>query len=215
MSAGATAPATPTVTSFTPTTVSSGTTVTITGTGLANATAVNFGFVPGTILTDSGTVITATVPTGDLLGSADTDVTTVGWDTSVIPLVTVNSANLLAPTFTINGYGFDATSPSNNSVSFSDGAIGTVTTATPTTLTVTFTSGPINIGVLNAVVTTDWVNVSASAQVATVIPVVLPSTANLGATATSMTIAGFGFGTTAANDSVSFNNSVTGSVSGA
>ena len=47
-----------------------GTTVTITGTGLAHATVVRFGGVAGTITADSGTQITVTSPPST--GTVDT-----------------------------------------------------------------------------------------------------------------------------------------------
>ena len=50
-------------------------------------------------------------------------------------------------------------------------------------------------------------------SVATVIPVVTPSTASLAANATSLTINGFGFDPIAANDVVSLGGGVTGTVS--
>ena len=52
-------------------------------------------------------------------------------------------------------------------------------------------------------------------QVATINPVVTPSSAGLSADATSITIAGLGFDSNIANDSVNFDNGVTGSVTGA
>ncbi len=44
-------------------------------------------------------------------------------------------------TITINGFGFDPTA-ANNTVMFNDGAVGTVATASPTSLTVTFSTKP-------------------------------------------------------------------------
>ena len=66
----------PTLTSITPNSglVTGGTNVTITGTNLQNATAVNFGQSPGTIVSDSSTQITAVSPPGS--GTVDVTVTT-------------------------------------------------------------------------------------------------------------------------------------------
>ncbi len=75
-----------------------------------------------------------------------------------------------ATTITINGFGFDPTA-ANNTVTFNDGAVGTVTTATATSLTVTFSTKPTTAGSLTAVVTTDSVSSGAAVQVATVTPV--------------------------------------------
>ncbi len=52
-------------------------------------------------------------------------------------------------------------------------------------------------------------------QVATVAPVATVSTANLAANATSLTIKGFGFSTTASSDKVTFSGGATGTVTAA
>ena len=70
--------AAPTVSSISPTSGSTagGTSVTISGTNLGSASAVNFGVTPATITTDSATSITATSPSGT--GTVDVTVTTAG-----------------------------------------------------------------------------------------------------------------------------------------
>ena len=80
-----TAPLAPTVTTVSPSsgTLYGGTTVTITGTHLQNATSVNFGPYLGTIISDTGTTIVAKTQRSNP-GTFDTTVTTVGWDTSAI-----------------------------------------------------------------------------------------------------------------------------------
>ena len=73
----------------------------------------------------------------------------------VAPTVTQTTANLAqnAATLTIDGSGFDSTTPSANAVVLSSGA-GTVTAATSTSLTVTLSSSPPRVlGALTAVVT--------------------------------------------------------------
>jgi hypothetical protein len=60
-----------------------GTTVTITGTNLADATAVDFGSAAATIVTDSATSITATSPTGS--GTVDVTVTTAAGTSATSP----------------------------------------------------------------------------------------------------------------------------------
>src|SRR6185437_8640786 len=117
-------------------------------------------------------------------------------------------------TVTINGFGFDPTA-GNNSVVFNDGAVGTVSLATATSLTVTFSTAPTSSGNLTAVVTTDGVSSGAAIQVATVKPVVTSSTVNLAADATTMTINGFGFDTTPGNNTIVFNDGAAGTVSAA
>jgi hypothetical protein len=123
-----------------------------------------------------------------------------------------------ATTVTIAGDGFDATTDTNNTVTFNDGAVGSVTTASATSLTVTFSTKPTTSGTLTAVVTTDSATSGLPVQVATVTPVVTSSTAGLAANATTLTIAGFGFDTTVANDSVTFTDgsgTATGTVTSA
>src|SRR6185312_2824240 len=78
---------------------------------------------------------------------------------SVIPVVTSSTASLAitATTLTINGFGFDPTA-GNNTVAFNDGAVGTVTAATATSLTVTFSTDPTMDGNLAANATTITIN---------------------------------------------------------
>src|SRR5262249_28302549 len=131
---------------------------------------------------------------------------------TVVPVITSSTADLAADatSMTIAGFGFDTT-PAHDLVPFRGGAPGRVTSATATTLTVTGLSGLVT-GALNASVTVNAVSSGAAVQVATVVPVVASSTANLAADATSMTIAGFGFDTNPANDVVTFSGGVTGRV---
>lgn len=70
---------TPTVTGISPNKgpLQGGTSVTLTGTGLAGATAVNFGNIPGSITFNSATQITATSP-AHIAGTVDVTVTTAG-----------------------------------------------------------------------------------------------------------------------------------------
>ncbi|MCB1211557.1 MAG: choice-of-anchor D domain-containing protein, partial [Verrucomicrobiales bacterium] len=86
------------------------------------------------------------------------------------PAPTVNASTAIlavnATTITINGTGFDTT-PGNNTVVFSNGAVGTVTAATATSLTVTFTTQPTSYGSLTAVVTNGNGSSGAAVQVAT------------------------------------------------
>jgi hypothetical protein len=72
-------PAAPTISSVSPNSgpTVGGQTVTITGTGLGSATAVNFGMNAGSIVTDSPTSITAASPAGTV-GTVDVTVTTAG-----------------------------------------------------------------------------------------------------------------------------------------
>ncbi len=70
--------AAPTVTAVSPTSgpAGGGTSVTVTGTNLANATAVDFGTTAGTVTADTADSITVTSPVGT--GTVDVTVTTAG-----------------------------------------------------------------------------------------------------------------------------------------
>ena len=138
-------------------------------------------------------------------------------DIGAFQLETVTSSTaglpVTATSLTILGSAFDTTA-SHDSVSFGNGVTGSVTAATSTSLTVNLIGWSTQVGgtALHAGVTVDGVGIS-SVQVATAAPVVTSSAAYINATATSMTIAGFGFDTTfAAHDSVTFNDGVTGTV---
>jgi len=84
--------------------------------------------------------------------------------------VTANTGNLAvgATTVTINGTGFDPISPAANRILFNQGAIGTVTDSTDTSLTVAFSAPPTSTGNLTAVVTSGAVTSGAPVQIATV-----------------------------------------------
>jgi hypothetical protein len=131
-------------------------------------------------------------------------------------VVTSNTANLPinAPLLVIAGSGFSATA-ANNSVVFNDGAIGSVTAATATSLTVGLTTAPTAVGNLTAVVTSNGLSSGAPVQVATVIPMVSASAANLAANAASVVVNGLGFDSVAANNTVLFNNGAVGDVTSA
>ena len=135
---------------------------------------------------------------------------------SVSPVVTSNTDSLAAnaTTLTINGFGFDTTA-ANNTVAFNRGAVGTVTAATATTLTIAFSTTPVDAGNLTAIVTTNTIDSGTAIQVATVKPVVTSSTADLAANAATLTINGFGFSLTPANNTVAFDNGAVGAVSAA
>ncbi len=89
--------------------------------------------------------------------------------------VTPNTSNLSpdAPAIIINGTEFDPI-VANNTLTFDNGAIGTVTSATTTQLVVEFTDPPDEAGALSAIVTTTAGNSGSSVQVATIVPKSLP-----------------------------------------
>jgi hypothetical protein len=92
------------------------------------------------------------------------------------PTVTAITAELLnsATTMTIMGNGFNATTPSANNVAFNLGVVGSVTAATATRLTVTFSTQPISSGPLTAIVTSFGGTSGVATQVATVVSAYSP-----------------------------------------
>jgi hypothetical protein len=122
------------------------------------------------------------------------------WEFALPPVVTLNTASIAAnaPTLVISGVGFDAGTPANNTVTFNSGA-GTVTAATATQLTVTFTSPP-SVGTLTAVVATGAGSSGAPVQVATVTSVpsqtLTVSNAGTGGGTVTSSPAGINCGTT-------------------
>ena len=202
--------------------------VTINGFGFTGATAVTLKDAAGVALTVSGfsvntlpaaaagTIITATCSTlPTVLGALTAVIANSGNSAAVqvgtvVPAVNTNLASLAdtATIITIGGHGFDPTH-ANNTVAFNDGAAGVVVGSTSTSLLVQFTTRPTTAGSLTATVTTDGIS-SSSTQVATVAPVVTPATTSMPVnTADSITINGYGFSTTAASDSVSFDGGAT------
>ena len=132
----------------------------------------------------------------------------------VAPAVTPNAASRLADSnanLVIAGTGFDP-NPSGNTLVLSSGTY-TITAATSTQLTVSFSVLPGG-GSLTTVVTSFGVSSGAAVQVAAVVPVVTPSSADQDANAASLTIAGFGFDPSAsgANNVVTFNLNAVGAV---
>jgi IPT/TIG domain len=130
-----------------------------------NTDLATLGFTPGTYIYN--------IDTGS--GIQDTITLTIS-NPVAPPTVTASTANLAinATSLTITGTGFDTT-PSNNTVAFNLGAVGTVIAATSTQLTVTLTSPPTSTGNLTAVVTTNGQNSGAAVQVATVVSAPAPS----------------------------------------
>ena len=80
----------------------------------------------------------------------------------------ISSLSVNAQTMQIAGSGFDASSPAANTVAFDLGAVGVVTAATPTLLTVFLSSRASSLGPLSAVVTSSGVSSGSPVPVATV-----------------------------------------------
>jgi len=132
----------PSVTSFTPVTGYTGTTVTITGSNFTGATGVNFGAAAATSFTVvNSTTITAKVGAG---ATGSVSVTGAGGTSSApgfsflppAPVITSFSpiTGVAGATITINGSNFNTTAANN--VVFFGATRATVTTATATKLTV-------------------------------------------------------------------------------
>ncbi len=159
--------------------------------------------------------------TSDGLGIAN-----VSFTAAATPTVTSSTDNLPknATSMTITGSGFDP-NLANDSVQFSNSVTGTVTSvnASGTSMTVTSLSGLSSVTagtMLDASVTVDGAGSGSTVAVATVAaastPTVTSSTDSLPNNAATMTIIGTGFDATiTANDMVTFNSGVTGSVTGA
>jgi uncharacterized repeat protein (TIGR03803 family) len=184
----------------------------VTGT-VASATATSLTVsLSGLSSVTAGTALHASVTVDGASSGSPVQVATIA------PVVTSSKANLPAnaASLTINGDGFDSNA-ANDSVSFDDGVTGTVTSATATSLQVNLSglSSSIAGAALDASVTVDGVSSGSPVQVATVAPVVTSSTANLPVNAANLTISGIGFDKNAANDSVTFDNGVTGKVTSA
>jgi len=201
------------------------TTVVISGLGFsttaANNTVVFNNGAIGTVSAATATSLTVTLSTKPTSAGPLTAVVTTNGASSgvaiqvaaVAPVVTSSSVDLSATanTITISGFGF-STIANKNTVVFSNGAVGTVTAATATTLTVTFSVKPKTAGPMTVIVTSNLIASAAAVQVATITPVVTLRTTSQLITATTMTINGFGFDLTAANNTVVFSNGAVGTV---
>ena len=162
-----------------------------------------------TLPTAAGTLTAIVTSTGGSSGAAVQVAT-------VIPVVTSSTAFLPADATSviIAGVGFDTTA-ANNTVTFNNGAAGTVSAATSTELTVTFSTQPTTAGTLTAIVTTNSASSASALQVATVTPVITSTTTDLAADSTTVVIDGFGFDATAANNLIDFDGDAIGTVTSA
>ena len=205
-------------------------TLVIAGTGFdastpsANVVALSSG--NGTLTGATPTSLTVAFSSPPSLGDLTAVVTSFGGASGAavqvatvvaLPTVVVNTSSraLDAPTLVIAGTGFDASTPSANVVALSSGN-GTVTGATPTSLTVAFSSPP-SLGDLTAVVTSFGGASDAAVQVATVVaaPTVVVNTSNLAQDAPTLVIAGTGFDASTPSANVVALSSGNGTVTGA
>jgi hypothetical protein len=132
----------------------------------------------------------------------DNEVTlTVAAGSNSIPTVTASPASLAVNANTIIIRGSHFSTAAHDSVTFNLGAAGTVTAASASQLTVTFTTAATIVGALTASVSANGISSGGPVQVAILHPVVTKSTAGSGFNA-SLTIHGFGFSSTAGDDTV-------------
>ena len=232
--------AAPTVTSTTTNLGINATTLTITGTGfnantpLSNTVTLSSG--TGLVTSATATSLTLTFATQPFLSNLTAVVNSFGGNSGTPtgtpvqvativapPTITTSTASLAinAPTIVINGTGFSNTAASNV-VTFNNGAVGTVTTATSTALTVTFSILPLALGTLSASVVSNGITsgnpFGTMVQVATIVaaPTVTFSNANIASVVTTLTILGTGFNaTTPASNTVVFSNGAIGTVNSA
>jgi hypothetical protein len=183
-------PTAPAISSFTPTSGSIGSTVTITGTNFSCASAVSFNGTNATSFTvNSATSITATVPTGATTGTIA--ITTPGGSVTsssnftVVPAPTISSftptSGGIGTTITITGTNLTGTT----AVSFNGTAATTFTVVSSTSITATVPTGSTT-GIIS--VTTPG-GTATSGSSFTVIPAptissFTPSSSTIGATVT-------------------------------
>jgi len=194
-------------------------------TAAGNVVTLRSGAVGG-ISSASATSLTVLFSPPPSLGSLTAVVTTSGGSSgspvqvaSVVaaPAVTSSTSSLAqnAPSIVIAGSGFDPTA-AGNSVAFSPGgAQGTVSAATSTSLTVTFTAPPSGLGSLSAVVTSFQGSSGAAAQVASIVaaPSVALVSTNIGTNAATLDVTGSGFDPMAAGNSVVLSSGTVRSIS--
>jgi hypothetical protein len=133
------------------------------------------------------------------------------------PVVTPSSATLeiAAPTLVISGANFDP-SAAGNVVTLSSGTVGSISSVSATSLTVTFSAQPI-AGALSASVTSFGLSSGTAVVVATVRvpPSVSPSSATLSSTSPTLVISGANFDPTAAGNVVTLGSGAMGAVTAA
>ena len=205
----------PSISSFSPTSGSVATAVTITGVNFGTAAVNNIVKFNGTIATISGTPtatsITTTVPSGATTGKITVDVggqvatSSTNFTVTTVTSPTIASFNptsgVVGATVTITGTNFNTTA-ANNIVKF-NGTTATISgTPTATSITTTVPSGA----------TTGTITVTAGGQTATsstnftvTSPTIASFNPTSGLVGATVTITGTNFNTTAANNIVKFN----------
>lgn len=142
----------PTVSSFTPTSGTTGSSVTINGTGFAPGAIVKFGLKASTVVTFvSGTQIKATVPNGAITGKISVT-TAAGTGTSASNFTVTLSITGFSPTtgpagtvVTITGIGFNSSSIVKFNGTAASSVIHVSSTQLKATVPSTATTGPITV----------------------------------------------------------------------
>ena len=186
----------PVLTSFTPTSGLVGTTVTITGTSLGNATAVTFNGIPAIIVTNTATTISMKVPDGATTGPLKVT-TALGTGISgtifTVPAPTLTSFSPatggIGTGVTITGTNFTGTT----SVKFNGVAapyIVTTATTIATTVPSGATTGPISVATYGGVVTSTG---SFTVGATTAVPKVTSFTPTTGGVGATVSVSGSNF----------------------
>jgi hypothetical protein len=212
----------PTITSFTPTTGGTGTSVTITGTNFTGATSVKFGGTAATTFTvNSATQITATVGTGTT--GTITVTTAGGTGTSSGTFTYIPAPTITSFTPTTGGAGTSVTITGTNfigtsSVKFGGTEVATYVINSATQLSVTVGSG--STGTIT-VTTAGGTGTSTGTFTFIPAPAITSFTPTTGGAGTSVTITGTNFtgatsvkfgGTAAANFTVNSGTQITATV---
>jgi hypothetical protein len=201
-------PTRPNIASFTPTSASTGTTVTITGTNFTGATAVSFGGTPATSFTvNSATSISSVVGAGasgtvSVTGVGGCVATLAGFTYLTVPLPTITSftpasAGPCSTTVTITGTNFTGAT----AVSFGGTPAASFTVNSATSITAVVgagASGNVSVTTPNGAGTLAGFTYDVS------LPTITSFTPISGAVGTTVAITGTGFSTNASNNIVIF-----------
>ncbi|HEY9898944.1 MAG TPA: IPT/TIG domain-containing protein [Pantanalinema sp.] len=195
------------VESISPTSGVVGSTVTITGRGFSKTASdhiVRFNGVPAVPEASTETTLTVRVPPGGTSGTTTAQlrgVITLGPIFTVQVVVDSFAPASAAPgaSITLTGSGFDLADLSKNAVRFAGGAMGTVTAATATTLTLTVPSGAVS-GPLSASVSGSQTAIATPLTVPVSVTGLNPFVVRPSGT---FTVTGTGFGSSVASVSAS------------
>ena len=200
--------AAPNLTSLSPTSGASGTSVTITGTNFGStqgSSSVAFGGVTSTPTSWSNTQIVAAVPSGTITGNVMVSVSNLNsngllfTDTSAGILSLAPTSGLVGASVTITGVNFGSTQGSST-VTFNG------TAASPTSWSSTQIVVPVPSGASSGNVAVTVSSATSNGQYFTVlIPTISALSPTSGPSGTSVTVSGSNFGSTQGSSTVTFN----------